>query len=356
MYHRRWDPISLDLAVGAPTPARALWPAMLAASAFLLLLLPSTSGVALNSLSRAAFGGVAGAWTSCSSAVHHALEPRHSTATLDELANVRIKGRESEILAHVALPSEPQTGPLPVLVLVHEFFGLSESIVAKAQLFADDLGCLVIAPDTFRGVSTSFIPRAIWLALSTPQDRVNRDLDDVLAWADSSECARVAGVLADTKRVAVCGFCYGGGKALRYTTQARPSAATVVWYGSPLTSASELKALRAPVCGVFGTEDLQIPQPVVNQFRAALEEADIEHEVMSYYGAGHAFWSDVGQVEREEMPVIAGYRLTTNFLKGFYAGKESFAKKRAFLEFQLAEQDIGLGADESAEEDTAGDA
>ena len=88
----------------------------------------------------------------------------------------------------------------------------------------------------------------------------------------------------------------------------------------------------------------------------ALEEADIEHEVMSYYGAGHAFWSDVGQVEREEMPVIAGYRLTTNFLKGFYAGKESFAKKRAFLEFQLAEQDIGLGADESAEEDTAGDA
>ena len=58
---------------------------------------------------------------------------------------------------------------------------------------------------------------------------------------------------------------------------------------------------------------------------------------MSYYGAGHAFWKDVAQVEKEEMPVIAGYRLTTNFLRGYFQGKESFARKRAFLEFQLAE-------------------
>lgn len=137
----------------------------------------------------------------------------------------------------------------------------------------------MIAPDTFRGVTTSFIPYAIWLALTTPQERVNRDLDDVLTWAASAECARVAGVLADTKRVAVCGFCYGGGKAIRYTTQARPEAATVVWYGSPLTNTEDLARLRAPVCGVFGVDDRQIPQPLVNSFREALESADVEHEV-----------------------------------------------------------------------------
>ena len=79
-------------------------------------------------------------------------------------------------------------------------------------------------------------------------------------------------------------------------------------------------------------------------------QADVEHEVVSYYGAGHAFWKSVGQVEREEMPVIAGYRLTTNFLKGYFAGKESFARKRAFLEFQLREQGIGEGAVAEEEE------
>ena len=275
-----------------------------------------------------------------------------NAATLDDLANVRIQGSDkTELLAHVALPSEPPPGPLPVLVLIHEFFGLGESIVAKAQLLADDLNCLVIAPDTFRGTLTDFIPQAIWLALSTPQDRVNKDLDDWLAWAASPECGRVAGVLADTKRIAVMGFCYGGGKAIRYTTEVRPDAATVVWYGSPLTNPADFAKTRAPICGVFGADDAQIPQALVTKFREALEAADIEHEVVSYYGAGHAFWKDVKQVKDEEMPVIAAYRLTTTFLEGYFGGKESFAKKRAFLEFQLNDDTIGEGAVENESDD-----
>ena len=67
--------------------------------------------------------------------------------------------------------------------MLHEFFGLSESIVGKAQGLADELGCLCIAPDCFRGETTTFIPKAIWLALTTPQERVNADLDSVLRWA-----------------------------------------------------------------------------------------------------------------------------------------------------------------------------
>lgn len=282
---------------------------------------------------------------------HKTLFQTKNRPSLDQLANAQTDADDGALLrAHVALPEAPPDGPLPVLLLLHEFFGLNESILDKSQLLADDLGCVVIAPDTFRGVTTSFIPRAIWLALTAPQARVNADLDAWLRWAASAELGRVAGVLADPKRVAVMGFCYGGGKAIRYTTQARPDAATVVWYGNPLTDVEELGRLRAPVCAVFGCDDPQIPQPLVNRFRGALELADVEHEVMSYYGAGHAFWSSVQQVRDEEMPVIAGYRLTKNFLEGFYAGKESFAKKRAFLEFQLRESELEEGGGEAAAE------
>lgn len=52
--------------------------------------------------------------------------------------------------------------------------------------------------------------------------------------------------------------------------------------GSPLTDQAELSSLRAPVCGIFGCDDLQIPQPTVDAFRAALEAADVEHEVISH--------------------------------------------------------------------------
>lgn len=255
-------------------------------------------------------------------------------ATLDELANTRIPTTdgERELCAFVAWPdATPEGAPLPVLLMIHEFFGLTESITAKARLFANELDCLVIAPDTYRGTSTSFIPQAIYFALTTPQERVNQDLDDALRWAVRAG--------ANTKRVAVLGFCYGGGKAIRYTTQVRPTAATMIFYGKPITDAAELANLRAPVCAVYGVDDNQFPQSTVTQFREALEAAEVEHEVVSYYGAGHAFWKDVAQVENEEMPVIAAYRLATAFLSGFYAGKESFAKKREFLEFQLREQE-----------------
>ena len=263
-------------------------------------------------------------------------------STISPTYAFRVRTKRSFL--HVALPSEPPPGPLPVLVLIHEFFGLGESIVAKAQLLADDLNCLVIAPDTFRGTLTDFIPQAIWLALSTPQDRVNKDLDDWLAWAASPECGRVAGVLADTKRIAVMGFCYGGGKAIRYTTEMRPDAATVVWYGSPLTNPADFAKTRAPICGVFGADDIQIPQALVTKFREALEEADIEHEVVSYYGAGPRLLEGCkagqGRGDAGDCRLSAHDQLSRWLL----GGKESSAKKRAFLEFQLNDDTIGEGA------------
>ena len=206
--------------------------------------------------------------------------------------------------------------------------------ILDASGLADELGCLCIAPDCFRGQTTSFIPYAIWLVLSTPQARVNADLDDVLKWAAAQEDVREGG------RVAVMGFCFGGGKAIGYTTQARRDAATVVFYGEPVTDVGALASLGAPVCGIFGVDD---PQPTTNQaavtrFREALEEAGVEHEVQSYNGVGHAFWKDMGQIEREEMPQFAAWGLSTNFLRNHFEGKESFARKRAFLEFMLAQQ------------------
>ena len=101
-----------------------------------------------------------------------------------------------------------------------EFWGLSGSIVDKAQGLADELGCLCIAPDCFRGETTDFVPKAIWLALSTPQQRVNADLAAVLRWAASQD-----GV-AENFPVGVLGFCFGGGKAIGFTTTMRPDAAS----------------------------------------------------------------------------------------------------------------------------------
>jgi carboxymethylenebutenolidase len=286
-----------------------------------------------------------GALAAAAAAVHHLLDPPPPAALcstrLDELTNAVAPGAEHDVRAFVARPAAAPDGRLPVLLLLHEFFGLTAPLVEKAQGLADELSCVVIAPDTFRGQTTSFVPKAIWLALSARQERVNADLDAVLRWAATQE-------QCDTSRLAVMGFCYGGGKALRYTTQCRPTAATVVFYGEPLLEPAAYDRLRAPVCAVYGVDDLQFPQRVVTRFKAALEAAGVEHEVMSYYGAGHAFWRDMRQVEEEEMPTIAAWRLSTNFLRNHFQGKESFARKRAFLEWMLESNGGAEPEDEAA--------
>ena len=87
-------------------------------------------------------------------------------------------------------PSEPTSrsrrtpGPNPVVVMIHEFWGLNPDIVSKADLLAEE-GYLVIAPDVFRGSATGYVPTAIYQVVSTPADEVNQDLDAVVEWISS---------------------------------------------------------------------------------------------------------------------------------------------------------------------------
>ena len=219
--------------------ASKFWLASGMNAVLVLLLLPSAHSIAL----RAAWGRAVGV---VAPVVHHFVEPHQLQATtLDRLTNVAIPSDEGrEVLAFAARPADGLTGPLPVLVLLHEFFGLSESIVDKAQGLANELGCLVVAPDVFRGVTTDFIPRAIWLALSTPQPRVNADLDAVLRWAAAQDDV-------DAERVAVMGFCFGGGKAIGYTTQAN----------TPTWQRLQPRALAATTPCLRGCNPMQRLQP-----------------------------------------------------------------------------------------------
>ena len=92
----------------------------------------------LAASARATFSGCANAWVTAASAVDHLSESpgllRRASSKIDELTNVKIEGRDATLYAHVALPADPPPGQLPVLILLDEFFGLSDSIVAKAQV------------------------------------------------------------------------------------------------------------------------------------------------------------------------------------------------------------------------------
>mmetsp|Transcript_18498 Transcript_18498/g.25452 ORF Transcript_18498/g.25452 Transcript_18498/m.25452 type:complete len:323 (-) Transcript_18498:21-989(-) len=270
---------------------------------------------------------------------HLANPPPLQSTSLSDLANTLIpgpQGSDVDILAYVARPSSSgeEDHNKPVLILIHEFFGLNPSIVGKAEGLAEELDCIVVAPDTFRGVMTTFIPRAIWLALSTPQKRVNEDLDAVCKWVEQQDADDGAPKMRLMDRgLAIMGFCYGGGKAIRYTTQRRFDAATVVFYGSPLTDVGYLKNLRAPICGIYGSDDVQFPESMLRSFKDAVQEAISlsggednsplrGSDITVYDGVGHAFWREMEEVKKGDQPQLAAYEKCVGFLRSFFNEKK----------------------------------
>ncbi|PWH11977.1 MAG: dienelactone hydrolase [Anaerolineae bacterium] len=211
-----------------------------------------------------------------------------SQARLAALTNTTIPGQNGnpDVRAYVARP--PGQGPFPVVIMIHEFFGLNESIVGKAEGLAQE-GYLVIAPDTFRGSTTTWIPRAIYQVITTDQAQVNTDLDAVFTWLQTQPDA-------DLNRTGIVGFCYGGRVSLLYSLHNNRIAATVIFYGSSETNPEVLKNLPGPVLGIFGGADASIPLEEVRALEAGLQQAGIPHEITIYEGQPHAFVTDINAI------------------------------------------------------------
>ncbi|MFC1466467.1 MAG: dienelactone hydrolase family protein [Candidatus Brachytrichaceae bacterium NZ_4S206] len=216
-----------------------------------------------------------------------------SRGRLDALTNTRIPNPNGpEIAAYVVRPNTP--GPHPTVIMIHEFWGLKSEILGKADALAQE-GYIVVAPDLFRGVTTSWIPRAIFNVISNPPAQVDGDLDAVYRWVASQP-----DVQAD--RIAVMGFCFGGGTSIRYAVTNPNVAATVVFYGTPVTDPERLKGLGGPVLGIFGGADASIPISTVNAFQEGLKAAGVPHQITVYEGQPHAFVTDMEAIRRGGAP------------------------------------------------------
>lgn len=215
-----------------------------------------------------------------------AVDRARTDGRVEAIANLRVTGSDGDVLAYRADP--PGEGPHPAVVMIHEFWGLRDDIAGKADALAEE-GYVVVAPDTFRGVSVDGVPAAIWNVVSTPADRVDADLRAVVD-------ALSADPAVDPDRIVVMGFCYGGGAALRYSLSDPRPAGTGVFYGTPIADPDRLASLPGPVLGIFGADDVSISVAEVEAFERALGAAGVPHDVRVYEGVGHAFVGGMDEI------------------------------------------------------------
>ncbi|AUX46850.1 dienelactone hydrolase [Sorangium cellulosum] len=187
--------------------------------------------------------------------------------------------------AYLSLPPGAKA-PLPGLVVIHEWWGLNEHIKHWTDRLAED-GYAALAVDMYGGK-----------VATTPDDAMTamKAVDE----AKGIETVRAAHrFLTTDARVAAprtgsIGWCFGGAWSLKLAMNEPELDAAVIYYGRLVTDPAKLKAIKAPVLGVFGNQDKGIPPEVVNEFDKALHEAGVEHEVLRYE-ADHAFANPSGE-------------------------------------------------------------
>ena len=172
----------------------------------------------------------------------------------------------------------------PVVILIHEIFGLSDWAKEMADELAGE-GFIVIAPDLISGSG----PKGGGSdELTRQDDRVKAvsALDAAQVTADLDAVADYGKHLpAANGTLAVVGFCWGGGKSFAFAAHRHDLAAAFVFYGP---GPADVSSITAPVYGFYAGNDARIGATVPGTVEA-MKAAGKTFEPVTYDGAGHGF-------------------------------------------------------------------
>jgi carboxymethylenebutenolidase len=221
-----------------------------------------------------------------------------------EAGEVKIPVADGSIPAYRAMPA--QGGPFPIVLVVQEIFGVHEHIKDLCRRLAK-AGYYAIAPELYarqgNPAQISDTQELIKTIVSkVPDAQVMSDLDSAVSYAKSSG-------KADTTRLAVTGFCWGGRIVWLYAAHNPALKAAVAWYGPIDRPRTELQPkypidlaaqLKAPVLGLYGAADQGIPVDSVDKMREACKAAGKTCEIKIFPDTPHGFNADYRPTYRAE--------------------------------------------------------
>ncbi len=213
-----------------------------------------------------------------------------------EAGEVKIPVADGTIPAYRAMPEKG--GPFPVVLVIQEIFGVHEHIKDLCRRLAKQ-GYFAVAPEMYArqgdvSKMTNIQEIINKVVSKVPDSQVMSDLDATVDWAKKTG-------KADTAKLAITGFCWGGRVVWLYAAHNPGLKAGVAWYGVLVRPADPLhpkhpidvvRDLKAPVLGLYGAADQGIPVSTVDKMREALKEAGKPGEIIVYPDTPHAFNAD----------------------------------------------------------------
>lgn len=245
-------------------------------------------------------------------------------------------GSKDSLMAWIVYPVSRNKAP--VVVVVHEIFGLSMWVRGVADQLAAD-GFIAIAPDLLSrmrgGPSADEITgdSARKLQAAVPQIDKDKGVQAVASYAMSQPSAE--------QRYGIVGYCWGGAVAFNHGVfNGKGLAAAVAYYGRPyevpsaadptklVPAADSLKKITVPVMLLSGTGDARITaaMPAIDSIMKAHGKT---YSYKNYVGAIHGF------LRAQDDPTAAG-AVAPAGAANLAATKEAWPLTIAFFKKNLA--------------------
>lgn len=211
----------------------------------------------------------------------HAMERLNSSPRHGEWATISTSPTDS-IRAWVVYPERKMKAP--VVIVIHEIYGLSTWVRAVADQLAAD-GFIAIAPDLL-----TMKPRAAGSDTLTQQEAsaAIRTLDPAWVQQQIGAVAKYGMALpAAQPQYGIVGFCWGGGVSFAHAAYSPSPEASVVYYGTS-PPAERLSSIKAPVLGLYGGNDARV-NATIPRADSALRAFGKTYSHNIYDGAGHGF-------------------------------------------------------------------
>ncbi len=179
---------------------------------------------------------------------------------------------------------EPGEGRgLPGLIVIQEWWGLTDHIKDIAGRFADE-GYVVLAPDLYDGKVTKDAEEAGLFMQRLSPEKAIETLNGAVTYLKSQDSV-------DPAKIGVTGFCMGGTYALLLACKNSDIKATAPFYGD-VPSDEVLSQLSAPVLFQGAENDAWITPEKMSKLEHALKKYGKDGDVKIYPGVGHAFFND----------------------------------------------------------------
>jgi carboxymethylenebutenolidase len=197
-------------------------------------------------------------------------------------------------------------GNAPGVVVIQEWWGLSENIKALTDRFAL-AGFDALAPDLYNGVVVPY----------HDTEAANKEMGSLDFIDATTQTVRGAAqyLARNGAKVGLTGFCLGGAVTIIGAAKLPELSAAVAFYGIPPEQAAKPSDIRVPLQGHFANRDDWCTPQVVDAFEQGLKAAGKTAEFFRY-DADHAFVNEQrAAVHDREAAELAWGRATDFFRK-----------------------------------------